>query len=159
MPSRQFYREINPTNAQMPLVFLEIVHSGLAETLRLVNDNQNWESNGNAYFGFSFDATLPEQSAGTIGRARLTVDNVGRELTQWIEASDGGRGAMVRVFVTARSTPNVVEQDYLNFALLSTTTPTSPPVVNFDIGYENPMEQPAVRRRFDPATAPGMFEG
>lgn len=157
MVTRTYYREINPTAAMAPLVFMVVTHSALGAPIRIVNDNQDWVSGGNTYTAFPFEVIPPNQGGGQIPSATVRIDNTGRDLMGFLESAEGGRGAKVRFFVTARSTPDVIEQDFNHFDLLSTNTTNS--AVEFKIGWESPLSRPASLRRFDPATAPGLFEG
>ena len=81
------------------LTALEIEHAAIAAPVRVINDTEGRTIEGNAYVALRFDARLADDIAGQAPQAELAIDNVGRELTQWIEATGGGVGATVRVML------------------------------------------------------------
>jgi hypothetical protein len=91
------HRQLHGTvSADPPLVLLEITHPDLPDPVRVVGDSQDITSGGHVFSGMGFRVTLPDEAQGQQPTANLSVDNVGRELMQWIESSAGGRGARVR---------------------------------------------------------------
>ena len=88
-------REVAP--ADRLLTALEISHPAIAQPLRVINDTIGRAIEGNDYVALRFDARLADDIAGQAPQAELAIDNVGRALTQWIEATGGGAGASVRV--------------------------------------------------------------
>ena len=148
-------RNLLATSADEPyLVLIEITHPDLEIPARFVNDTQNITVEGNEFFATAFDLTLPDDKQDQVPQARLSVDNVGRELTQWLEYSQGGKGAKCRILQVLRSEPGVVEFDMtLDLAGLSIT----PQVVSGNLGFKNTLMQSAVAVRFDPKTAPGLW--
>ena len=86
-----------------PLVLLEITHPNLSTPVRVVGDTQDLVSNGVTFVAMGFRVRLPDEINGQQPRAELAVDNVGRELMQWIEQSAGGRNAKVRLMQALRS--------------------------------------------------------
>lgn len=152
--SRNAQENINATSGEMPLVLLEINHAALAEPIRVVNDNQDLTSNGNLYIALPFNITLPDDFSEQIPRATLAIDNIGRELTQWLEASAGARGATVTVRLAMRDTPNVYEMELtmgLNNIAIDWLT------VSGSLGYEDILNRPAVALTYRRDTAPGLF--
>jgi hypothetical protein len=140
--------------AEWPVLLLEIVHSALAEPIRLARDTLDLTHLGNVYTAMHFDAAPPEDLEEGEPRAALSVDNVGKELTQWLEASGGGRGATVRMIQVLRSDPDVVEWDVtmdladVNVDLLR---------VEGRLGFDSLIHLPAVALSYRPDTAPGVF--
>lgn len=105
-------RNLLATSAEADLVIaLEITHEDLEVPVRVVNDTQDLVITvaGDPYpeaitfVACPFDITLPDDVDQQIPRARLSVDNIGRELTQWLEYSRGGKGAKVRILQATRS--------------------------------------------------------
>src|SRR5690606_1992116 len=91
-------RNLLATSADEPILELvEITHPDLAVPARFVNDNANIVVEGNTYFATSFRITRPDDVDQQTPQARLAVDNIGRELTQWLEVSNGGKGAKCRL--------------------------------------------------------------
>ena len=148
-------RNLLATSADEPfLIHLEISHHELVEPVRVVNDVQNVISNGNEFIACPFDITLPDDIGEQVPKAMLSVDNIGRELTQWLEYSRGGAGAKCRIMQIMRSDPDVVEYDItLDMSGISITNLT----VSAKLGFQSTLMQPAVAVRYDPNTAPGLW--
>ncbi|RSE85583.1 DUF1833 family protein [Achromobacter denitrificans] len=148
-------RNVLATSADEPLlVAIEILHPDLAVPARFVNDTTDIAIEGNNFFACRFDLTLPDDQDEQVPEARLEVDNVGRELTVWLEQSQGGRGARCRMLMVLRSNPNNLEFDM-------TMDLTGLEITNFrvsgSLGFKNTLMQSAVAVRFDPLTSPGNF--
>lgn len=79
------------------LVALEITHPDLSVPIRVVADTQNIVIEGHEFIACAFKLTKPDDVDQQLPHAELSVDNIGRELTQWLEYSNGGKGAMCRI--------------------------------------------------------------
>ena len=143
------------TSADEPfLVLLEITHADLAVPVRVVNDTQNMTSNGIEYIGCPFNVTLPDDVAGQMPQAQLEVDNIGRDLTQWLEFSRGGQGARCRIMQVLRSDPNTIEFDMtLDLTNMKITNET----VSGSLGFENILNRTGTIPTFTPQNAPGLW--
>lgn len=143
------------TSADEPfLVLLEITHADLAVPVRVVNDTQNMTSNGIEYIGCPFNVTLPDDVAGQMPQAQLEVDNIGRDLTQWLEYSRGGQGARCRIMQVMRSDPNAIEFDMtLDLTNMKITNET----VSGSLGFENMLNRTGTIPTFTPQNAPGLW--
>lgn len=148
-------RALNATSAEEPILeLLEITHKDLAVPIRVVNDVQNITAQGNEFIACPFSLARPDDVDQQTPTAKLTVDNIGRELTQWLEFSNGGKGARCRIMAVLRSEPNVLQFDMtLDLTGLSIDNLT----VSGQLGFQNTLMQPAVTVRYDPLTAPGVW--
>ncbi len=148
-------RQMLATSAEEALLELvEITHPDLAIPVRLVNDNENITAAGNEYIACRFGLSRPDDVGQQTPTARLSVDNIGRELTQWLEVSNGGKGAKCRIMAVLRSSPDVIEFDMtLDLTGLSINNAT----VDGQLGFQNTLMQPAVTVRYDPLTSPGLW--
>jgi hypothetical protein len=139
---------------EAPLILMEISHADLAAPVRVVNDTQNIVSNGDTFIAAPFRGVLPDDVEGQLARARIAIDNVGRDLMYWIEASSGGQGAEVRLMQVMRSRPDLIEWE-VTLDLMNVRATMAE--VSGELGYENVYMRPAVQLRYDPQTAPGLF--
>lgn len=148
-------RNLLATSADEPfLILLEIQHAELDEPVRVVNDTQAITAGGNDYVACPFEITLPDDVDQQVPKAQLRVDNIGRELTQWLEYSRGGKGATCRIIQCLRSDPDVLEYDMtLDMTGISVDNLT----VTADLGFQNTLLLPAVAVRYDPKTTPGAY--
>ena len=79
------------------LTALEITHPDVVAPIRVVNDAQSHCIGGNEFVAVRFSARLADDADGQAPRAELVIDNVGAVLTRWVESSDGGNGAVVKL--------------------------------------------------------------
>lgn len=143
------------TSADEPfLILLEITHPDLTIPVRIVDDVQNIISNGDEYIALPFRINLPDDLNGQIPQATLEVDNVGRELTTWLEISRGGAGAKCRIMQVLRSDPDLIE---LDITLDLTQLSINNQFVQAKVGFVNVLGQTSTLTTFTPTTAPGLW--
>jgi len=136
------------------LLFLEVTAPSFVETLRIVNDTRNWVSNGVEYIGVPFGFKLPNDVSGQTARAVLTLDNIGRGITEDLERLQHDDVVMMMLKISDRADPNVIERTYqLPMTQVSVNTRTA----TAQCGYDAIMRQQAVRLRYNPFSAPGLF--
>ena len=148
-------RNLLATSADEPfLVALEITHPELEVPIRVVNDSQSITIGGNEFVACPFQLTLPDDVDQQVPKARLSVDNIGRDLTQWLEVSNGGKGAKCRILMVLPSDPDIIEYEMtMDLTGLSIDNMS----VSGDLGFQETLNQPAVATRYDTITAPGLF--
>lgn len=149
-----FKEKTGSTSGQEPLYLLEITHPQLATPVRIVRDTQNIVSNGETFIAMNFDIQLPDDLQGQLPRAPIRIDNVGRELTQWLDASNGGRGALVRVMQVMRDDPDTLEYD-VTMDLLRVRQNGA--YVTGELGYEDTLNLPALAITYRQDNTPGIF--
>lgn len=156
---RNYSEEYKSTLAQVSsnegtLVLLTIVHPSLSIPVRIVNDMQDLESNGDLYIGCPFKCVLPDDFEGQLPKAALSIDNVGGELIEWIETTDGGNGSVVTFSQVMRSRPNQIEWSItMNLYNVHITQQA----VTAELGFENLFAKPAIKMKYRPANSPGIF--
>jgi hypothetical protein len=148
-------RQLLATSAdQNLLVLLEITHPALVVPIRVVRDTQDLTTRGVTFTACAFDITLPDDVEGQIPQAQIQVDNIGQELTQWLEVSGGGAGAQCRIIQMYRSDPDVYETDI-------TTDLTGLVIdnqkVTGNLGFVNLLGKTGVTYLFTPDRAPGLW--
>ena len=136
------------------LTALEIEHPAAAQPVRVINDTRNRRIEGAEYVALRFDAKLADDIGGQVPQAELGIDNVGRELTQWIEATGGGVGATVRVMLVLDiEDPPVEWEVMLDVASMAVDQER----VTARLGFDPLLGRAAVALRHDPQTSPGLF--
>nr|WP_315242107.1 DUF1833 family protein [uncultured Albidiferax sp.] len=136
------------------LMLLQLDHPALSAPVRLVNDTRNLVTLGETYLGLPFAITLPNDKAREVPRAKLQMDNVGRELTAELERLPPGAALMATILMVHRSTPGVV--DYSFTAPLSGVR-VDMHTLSASMGPDDLLRRPAVLLRFDPVSAPPLF--
>jgi len=139
---------------ESPVLLLEITHADLPTPVRVVNDNQDLVSNSELYIGLAFRATLPDDLSQGSPRGILSIDNIGRELTQWIEASGGGENAQVRMMQVMRSDPDIIEWEVtMELSGISITSSE----VRGTLSFANLLDKPGIALSYRPENAPGLY--
>lgn len=136
------------------LTALEIRHPAVTDPVRVVNDTIEHTIEGNCYVALRFDARLADDVDGQSPQAELAIDNVGRALTRWIEATGGGVGATVRVMqMLDIDDPPVEWEVTLDVAGMAVDQQR----VTARLGFDPLLGRSAVTLRHDPQTSPGLF--
>lgn len=123
-------------------------------TQTVADGTATWRCEGNQFRAFAFRAALPDEQDQQLPRAKLAVDNVGRELMQWLESSGGGEGAQCRMMQALRSDPGTIEWD---ITLDLTNLKATMAEVTGDLGFEDLLNRPGIPFTYRPDTAPGLF--
>ena len=142
----------------MVLTALELTHPAVAAPLRAVNDAQSKRIGGHDFAAARFSARLADDADGQAPRAELVMDNVGEALTRWVEASDGGSGAVVKLMQVAEAPVDdgdlevewAVELDVVGMRVTAQS-------VTARLGFDPMLHRPAVQVRHDPDHSPGLF--
>jgi hypothetical protein len=157
--ARDYTSEFKSTLAEVsaneaPLILIEINHEDLPQPVRVVNDMQDVTCNGDLYISYPFTCKLPDDYENQLPKAQIIIDNVGRELMYWIDTTGGGQDSTCTFKQILRSNPNVVEWEItMSLFNIQVTMET----VSAELGFENLFNKPAIRRRYRPDTAPGIF--
>ncbi|TAA20288.1 DUF1833 family protein [Pseudoxanthomonas winnipegensis] len=147
-------RRQRTTDAAGILLFAEISATSFVETLRIVNDTQNWTSNGVEYIGFPFTFKLPDDVSGQTPRAQLVIDNVGRGMTDDLERLQPNELVMAKILISDRANPDAIFRTlYLPMTQVSVNASTA----TAQCGVDYLMRQSAVRLVCNPYTLPGAF--
>ena len=140
-----------------PIYALEITHPDVPDPVRMVADTIEHTIEGNVYPILGFRTTPPQDKENEIRHATLEIDNVGRELVQWVEDSQGGRGAMMRVMrvitVPGSAASEITWEVTMSVGVAELTNET----VRVTLSDEPIYDRPCVNLRHDPATSPGLF--
>ena len=139
---------------EAPFIMLEIDHPDLVEPIRIINDTQELTSNGNVYIACPFRCILPDDYENQLPKARLAVDNIGRELMYWIETTAGGNGSTVRFMQIMRSRPDQIEWE-ITMSLYNVQATMQE--ISAELGFENLFSKPAINIQYRPTNSPGLF--
>lgn len=142
-----------PETDEVPLILIEISEPSLPIPIRVTSDSVDTVHMGNVYVSYNFDIHLPDDSDDMSPSAVITIDNVGRELTEAIRNLQ--TPPSVRVLVVLASQPDVVEAEFDDFKL--TNVYYDQLVVQGTIGIEDFMSEPFSGDSFVPSTFPGLF--
>lgn len=104
-----------PETDEVFLVLLTIDEASLADPIRYVHDHQDVVSRGDTYFAAFFDLELPTERPDSIDSARISVDNVDRQIVQAIRLAQGR--PTIRIEIVLASDPDTVEIGPFDFEL------------------------------------------
>ncbi|MEA9551747.1 DUF1833 family protein [Xanthomonas campestris pv. raphani] len=136
-----------------PLELIELTAPSFGAVLRIVNDTQDWVSNGNVYVRCPFRWTGPADQSGQTPRAQLEVDNAGRGITEDLERRPPNELVMCRYLITDRSAPDVIAR---RFFLPLTNVRAAGPTITAQAGWDLFNRQQAVKLRANPHVLPGI---
>jgi len=123
--------------------------------LRVVNDLQDFVSNGLTYTAFPFQVTLPADGEDGRTSLRLVLDNIDRTVVQAIRSIPPSSTPTVQVDLVLASQPDVVEISFPNLTLRSVDYDVF--VVEGDLELDEDDREPFPYASFTPQLFPGLF--
>lgn len=97
------------------LVLLTIDHPSLTTPLRFVNNMESVTSRGDLFIAFPFEIEFPEQDPDSAGEARITIDNIDRQIVTTIREITSPPSVTLEVVLA--STPSTVEASFTGMVL------------------------------------------
>jgi hypothetical protein len=111
------------------------------------------KSQGEEFVALPFEISLPNEDEDTLPRARLTIDNVSREIIKAVRSINSP--AQITIQVVLASDPDTVEAEITKFQLTNVTADAL--TVQGDLTTEQFDQEPYPAGRFTGAGFPGMF--
>lgn len=142
------------TNTVGHVELLEVTNPSFSGPMQIVNDVQDFVSQGVTYIGLPFRFTLPDDVSGQAPRMQLTMDNVGRGISDELERLLPGTTTMAKLIIVARDTPDVHEHV---FWLPITSVSISGASAQATCSVDGLMRQAACKQIANPFTLPGIF--
>ncbi len=142
--------------AQTGEVFLttvKIEHSGLAQTIRLVNDTQNLVRADGTYIAYPFETSLPMDDDKQLPAVRLAIDNVSRDYIDDLRALSSP--PTVTLEVVLASSPDTVEAGPYVFTMKEAGYDALR--IEAELGWEDVASEPFPGGSFDPLQFPRLF--
>lgn len=137
-----------------PVTLLQIDNAALLEPIRLVNDTRDIRSNDNDYIACAFNFANPNDSDKESPRAKIVVDNIGREFVRLFEQTHGARGSKATISVILRSNPDFIERTVifdLNNIVITAMSLTA------ELGFDTLLDIPAIQPTYRPKTHPSLY--
>lgn len=135
------------------LVILEIDHTDLSVPIRVVNNTEDVVSNGDTYLAFPFNVALPPDTDQGVVSVTLTIDNVDRQIVDALR--DVTSPPIVSISVLLASSPNTIEAGPYNMTVGDADYDALS--VNFQLTFEDILNEPFPALRFNPPQYPGLF--
>lgn len=141
-----------PYTDEQIVVLVEITHADLAAPIRVVNDTQDLDVDGDTYSACPMRIRLPGEREDQIPAAQLVIDNVDRSivaaLPQVIDPPT------VTFTVVLRSSPTTAEAGPFTFALRVVSYDVL--VIESTLGVPPILDEPLLGDRFTPKDYPGL---
>ena len=143
----------------LPIYALEITHTDLDTPIRIVADTVNHTVDGDTYQALAFRASVPQIREGEVPTASLEIDNVGQDIMEWIDESNGGRGAQMRILRLVRPHETETASSIVWEMPRMTVGVTAADMqrITVSLVQRTGRVRPAVKARYDPKTVPGLF--
>lgn len=150
------------TTEEAFIVLVTIDHPNFTEPVRVASDPfellpianvRGVVSRGLEYIFMPFTIDLPSQDDTGSARAKISVDNIGREMVTAIRSADSALSITIEIVLASDvDTPEVSIEDFrLNRVTYDALT------VSGDISVEYFDLEPFPSRRFSPSDFPGIF--
>jgi len=139
--------------ADLWLLLLTIAAEGLAEPIRVVNDRQDVWSRGQRFVAFPFEVDLPGDSADSVQRVTLRIDNVDRQIVSALRLVR--EPPEVSLEVIRRESPNVVEAGPFVMSLVEARYDAAS--IEGELVFEDVLDAPFPADTYNPADYPGLF--
>lgn len=139
--------------AEIWLLLLTIDAVGLAAPIRVVNDRQNVTSRGNEFVGYPFEIDLPGDSAETVQRVTLRIDNVDRVIVASLRLVQ--EPPTVTLEVIRRADPDTVECG--PFVMTLAEARYDAQTVEGECVFEDVLNAAFPAHTYNPADYPGLF--
>lgn len=150
---RQLHRVDDPDGFVM---LVRIDNPALSGPVRIASDTRDWTIGGETYVGIPLVIDMPQDVAKEAARARIVVDNVGRDLLAELEAFPPGTALQVELRLISRAAPSVVEWEFVVSASSATADAAT---ITMTLSDDELAGRLAVALRYDPDTAPGIHAG
>ncbi len=135
------------------LVLLTLSHPSLTEPIRVSSDAVNTVSRGDTFIAYPFDLFIPDDTESASPRARLTIDNIDRQIVAAVRNATTAPSILIEIVLA--SDPDTVEASFPDFKL--TNVKYDAISVSGDLTIEDFTSEPWPAAVFSPANFPGIF--
>lgn len=134
-------------------VLLTIDHPALESPLRVCLNSVNIDSRGSTFYAYPFDIALPDDEASRPERARISIDNVYRDLVPGLRSMQTPATVLIEVILA--SDPDTVEASFPGFVLRNIEYNAL--TISGDLALDDLESEPYPADIFDPHRWPGIF--
>lgn len=135
------------------LILLTLSHAEMAAPIRVSSDAVDTVSRGETFAAFPFALTLPDDIDNQSPEARLTIDNIDRQIVQALRNIVSAPDVLIEIVRAA--TPDVIEARFQDFRLTNVTYDSQ--IVSGNLSIEDFTMEPYPAGTFSPGYFPGLF--
>jgi hypothetical protein len=133
-----------------------VEHQDLPSPMFFVSNSQNVAFNGDTYLAVPFQLILSPDTEASPPQAKVILDNVERQLVSAVRALQEPPSMELSVFRIDAANLVTRELGPMPFHVLSVTADAQ--TMEFTLGYNfDLLNEPAMKLRFTPQLAPGLF--
>jgi len=124
-------------------------------TQRHSDDPPLWRtmSRGNAYNYLPLKVVLPDDKDGQAPQARLTIDNIGREMIALLRSINTPASLLIEIVL--KESPDIVEASYPDYRLVNASYNSQ--TIEFLVTLDGLATEPFGFMKFTPSRFPGLF--
>jgi len=142
-----------PQTDDVFIILLTIAHPEMVVPLRVCSGGVETLSRGETFVAFPFGLTLPEDADGRPPRARLSIDNIDRQIVAAVRGLTSSPYVLVEIIRAAA--PDVVEARFEDFRFTNISYDSQ--AVTGDLTVEDFTAEPYPAAAFSPSLFPGLF--
>lgn len=139
--------------AEVFTVLLTLAHPDLDTPIRVCDGGADVTSRGEHFIAYPFALALPEDEDGRAPRARLSIDNVERQIVAAVR--NLSTSPFVTIEIIRRAAPDVVEARFEDFRFTNISYDSQ--VIEGDLTVEDFTAEPYPAACFSPSLFPGLF--
>ena len=141
-----------------PIYAMEITHPGITDPVRAVADTIPHVIENHTYMPLAFRAKPPTFQKGQTPTSSIEIDNVGRRLTRWIDLTQGGEGAKIRLMKVQRDPASGQSEPVWDVSGFSPgVSQITEETVRLNLVFRNGKLRPGIKKRHTPINSPGLF--
>lgn len=138
---------------QVFLALITIDHPSFATPIRVSSDAVDTLSRGNTFSRYPFKLTLPGEGDGASSIAKITIDNVSRDILRQLRATSDAASVLIEIVLG--SAPDTVEVSFPDFYLSEVDHDAL--TIQGTLSVEHFTAEPFPALVFSPAGFAGLF--
>ena len=135
------------------IILLTLSHDDMPAPVRVTSDEVTTVSNGESFVPFPFDIVLPNDIDSKSYRAKLTIDNIDRQIVQAVRSLTTAPSVLIQIVRAAA--PDTVEAQFVDFKLTNVSYDAYR--VEGHLTVEDFTAEPFPAALFSPGLFPGLF--
>lgn len=135
------------------VILLTFTHESLVAPIRVSGDAVDTVSRGYNFISYPFSLILPDDTEGRSPRAKLVIDNVGRQIMEAVRELQTAPTLLMEVVRAAA--PDTVEATFSDFKLRNVTYDSQ--AIEAELSIEDFTAEPYPSATFCPSLFPGIF--
>lgn len=135
------------------IILLTFTHESLAAPIRVSGDAVDTQSRGEVFIAYPFSLVLPDDAEGRAPRAKLVIDNVGRQVMEAVRGLETAPALLMEIVRAAD--PDTVEATFSDFKLQNVVYDSQ--AIEAELSIEDFTAEPYPAATFCPSLFPGIF--